>query len=292
VGALCGGRHTMAMSAHTWDDFQPVGLRSNVVDHVAMQDGRAMAKKQPLPEVLTPRTSKRMNVTPKHVMQPVGELTYFPVRGRAEPLRFILYYSGLAYTEHVVQPSDWPQLKPTTPNGLLPVFTSCDGEQICETLTIAQHLAGLSDVPGLLPADATAAAGAASLFAACFESPFIDLMPLTNMTLAAEAESELSGCVDKCVQALAGWTPQLQASAAFFGGAAPHYGDFGVLYAVEMLRTADSAIVEQLGSCWESWYAAMRALPGIDRYLQCRAKAMGGEIGFPGSRIATLPLDD
>ena len=60
--------------AHTWDEFEPVGMRYRILDKVALVDGRGLAKKDELPEVLTPRISKRMQVTPGHIMPPVGEL--------------------------------------------------------------------------------------------------------------------------------------------------------------------------------------------------------------------------
>src|SRR5512147_3210515 len=53
------------------------------------------------------------------------ELLYFPARGRAEQIRLMFALQGL--TLHENPASNWPELKPTTPFGLLPVFTErCD----------------------------------------------------------------------------------------------------------------------------------------------------------------------
>jgi len=278
--------------AHTWDEFEPVGMRYRIIDKVALADGRGLAEKQPLPEVLTPRTSKRMQITPGHVMPPVGELCYFAVRARAEPLRLMLHYAGLAYTNRVVQGSEWPDMKPTTPKGQLPIFIPEDEEEaIAETVDIAKHIAGVSHVPGLLPADASAAESAYAMFSAIMSgAPFDEIMMATNLKPAADVEPKLGSIVAECVKELAPYGKQLKAT--FFGGDAPHFGDFAVFYIVDLMRLNDAKVLETLGGGWPSWFDAMRKLPGIEAYLESRPKANGGEVGFPDSRMATLPLDD
>jgi len=68
------------------------------------------------------------------------KLIYFPVRGRAEPIRYILAQSGGKYEDVRVAKENWPQLKPTTPMGQVPVL-EVDGQQICQSMAIARYLA-------------------------------------------------------------------------------------------------------------------------------------------------------
>lgn len=50
------------------------------------------------------------------------KLVYFPVRGRAQALRYLCLDNGIALEEQVVGMADWAALKPKTPLGQLPVF--------------------------------------------------------------------------------------------------------------------------------------------------------------------------
>jgi glutathione S-transferase len=277
--------------AHTWDEFEPVGMRYRIIDKVALADGRGLAAKDPLPEVLTPRTSKRMQVTPGHVMPPAGELVYFGVRGRAEPLRFILHYAGLAYTNRQVEGSEWGDMKATTPRGQLPIFTPEDEEEpVCETADIAKYIAGVSNLPGLMPTDVAAAESAYKMMEMVMAGPSEQLMMATNLFPAADAETKLPSIVADTVKELAPIGKELKGN--FFGGDAPHYGEFGLFHVVDLLRVNDAKVFDTLGGGWKSWFDLMLKLPGIEAYLNARPKANGGEVGFPGSRIATLPLDD
>jgi len=50
------------------------------------------------------------------------KLVYFPVRGRAQALRYMCLDNDIALEEQVVQMGDWAPLKASTPLGQLPVF--------------------------------------------------------------------------------------------------------------------------------------------------------------------------
>merc|ERR1711982_261013 len=57
-------------------------------------------------------------------MAPKVKLTYFNLRGRAEPTRMLLAYGGIEYedcrvTPGFVDPTEWMALKPKTPYGSL-----------------------------------------------------------------------------------------------------------------------------------------------------------------------------
>lgn len=70
------------------------------------------------------------------------ELLYFPARGRAEQIRLMFALKGLPLRENPAE--NWPELKPTTPFGMLPVMTerSDDGEFVlAESGAIMRYLA-------------------------------------------------------------------------------------------------------------------------------------------------------
>eukprot|EP01125_Pyxidicula_operculata_P018112 TRINITY_DN640_c0_g1_i1.p1 TRINITY_DN640_c0_g1~~TRINITY_DN640_c0_g1_i1.p1 ORF type:complete len:213 (+),score=41.36 TRINITY_DN640_c0_g1_i1:737-1375(+) len=81
----------------------------------------------------------------KHTLK----LTYFDFGGRAEAVRLAFYIGGVEFNDHRIQVSEWPQLKPTTPLGSIPVL-EFDGKAIAQSNTILR-LAG--KLGGLYPSD-------------------------------------------------------------------------------------------------------------------------------------------
>ena len=66
-------------------------------------------------------------------------LIYFDVRGRAEPIRFVLEEAGENWEEQAVSLKEWDSNAPTTPFHRLPVY--CEGTmQIPETFAILSYL--------------------------------------------------------------------------------------------------------------------------------------------------------
>ena len=55
------------------------------------------------------------------------KLTYFNIEGAAEHVRLALLLSRTPFEDHRVAFPDWPAMKPTTPNGQLPIMTLEDG---------------------------------------------------------------------------------------------------------------------------------------------------------------------
>ncbi len=77
------------------------------------------------------------------------ELLYFPIRGRAEPIRLLFALAKVPYTNTAV--TNWPELKPKTPLGQLPVLVERDatGErQFAQSGAIIRHLARVFDLYG------------------------------------------------------------------------------------------------------------------------------------------------
>lgn len=77
------------------------------------------------------------------------ELFYFPLRGRAEPIRLLFALANVAYTNTGV--TNWPEFKPKTPLGQMPVLVERDGtseRQIAQSGAILRHLARVFDLYG------------------------------------------------------------------------------------------------------------------------------------------------
>lgn len=74
-------------------------------------------------------------------------LTYFDVRGRAEPIRVMLIDLGVEFDERRITMDEWPALKPTFLFGQVPMYE--DGE-VCihQSHAIYRHLARKYDLYG------------------------------------------------------------------------------------------------------------------------------------------------
>ncbi|CAL8094063.1 unnamed protein product [Calicophoron daubneyi] len=80
------------------------------------------------------------------------KLTYFNVRGRGEPIRFVLAATGTPFDDKRVEGKDWPALKPSIPTHRLPYLqlTSSSGDIVGyeESLAIARYLARKHNLMG------------------------------------------------------------------------------------------------------------------------------------------------
>ncbi|XP_012269130.2 glutathione S-transferase-like [Athalia rosae] len=68
------------------------------------------------------------------------KLTYFPIKGLAEPIRFLLSYGSVEFEDVRVNREDWPKLKPSMPFGQMPVL-EVDGKKINQSQAISRYLA-------------------------------------------------------------------------------------------------------------------------------------------------------
>jgi glutathione S-transferase len=89
------------------------------------------------------------------------EVVYFPVAGRAEPIRICLHMANAKWTDTDIQGSEWPAMKPTTPLGSLPLLkiseTNESGSVLssssfthCQSMALDRYAAKLA---GMYPMD-------------------------------------------------------------------------------------------------------------------------------------------
>ncbi|XP_076238997.1 glutathione S-transferase-like [Calliopsis andreniformis] len=71
---------------------------------------------------------------------PNYKLTYFPLKGLAEPIRFLLSYGGVDFEDNRFNREDWPKLKPEMPFGQVPIL-EVDGKKVCQSVAISRYLA-------------------------------------------------------------------------------------------------------------------------------------------------------
>nr|AVC05621.1 glutathione S-transferase sigma 1 [Heortia vitessoides] len=65
--------------------------------------------------------------------------SYFPVKALGESARLLLSYGGQDFEDKRVPPESWPEFKPSTPFGQMPVL-EIDGKKYAQSLAIARYL--------------------------------------------------------------------------------------------------------------------------------------------------------
>jgi glutathione S-transferase len=75
------------------------------------------------------------------------KLTYFNIRGLAEPIRLIFAAAGVEYEDNRIEKSQWPELKSTFEYGQLPVL-EVGGKRLAQSNSIARYLARKFELAG------------------------------------------------------------------------------------------------------------------------------------------------
>ncbi|GMS98980.1 hypothetical protein PENTCL1PPCAC_21155, partial [Pristionchus entomophagus] len=75
------------------------------------------------------------------------KLTYFDLRGRAESIRQVFAYAGVPFEDVRIERVRWPQIKPHTPFGQLPLL-EVDGEPIAQSAAILRFLGKQFELTG------------------------------------------------------------------------------------------------------------------------------------------------
>ncbi|GMT27464.1 hypothetical protein PFISCL1PPCAC_18761, partial [Pristionchus fissidentatus] len=78
------------------------------------------------------------------------KLTYFDLRGRAESIRQVFAYAGVAFDDVRIPRDKWPELKPQTPFGQLPLL-EVDGAPIAQSTAILRFLGKQFELTGKTP---------------------------------------------------------------------------------------------------------------------------------------------
>jgi glutathione S-transferase len=80
-------------------------------------------------------------------MPPTYKLTYFPLKGLAEPCRFIFALAGVEYEDVRIERDVWPEHKANYPWGSLPVL-EVDGKMLAQSNAILRYLGKTYNLAG------------------------------------------------------------------------------------------------------------------------------------------------
>lgn len=210
-------------------------------------------------------------------------LYYFPVRGRAEPIKLILAYAAVPHTFQSIPFADWPRHKEDEaicPFGQLPALQLPSGRIIAQASAILHYVAKIA---GVYPDDPETAAVAHMLqelsLDLIFINPLCNFFPPDSDNFAAKKEEYFTTTLPR----VATYATRILGSNDFFGGDSPHFGDFALFHYLDLSTFIESECLKSFPEL-TSWLLRMRHLPTIAEYLSRRENV---KAGFPGSLMAT-----
>lgn len=212
-------------------------------------------------------------------------LIYFPLRARAESIRFIARYCKLDVKDEIVELKDWPQVKPTMPNGAVPVLRKDDGNLLPESADIAFHLAEHPDVPADRKLLVDEEHKEMYLLTQGYPTRVLDIFnPLLNWFSRAEADPKIDESLPLAVDQMKKYDARLNESGGpFITGKQPGVGDLGVYHFVCNMQTLRSDCFQDFSPLWSEWQKSVAGLPGIKEYLAERPEIGTGKTGREGS---------
>lgn len=193
------------------------------------------------------------------------ELLYFPLRGRAEPIRLLFALAKASYTNTGV--TNWPEVKPKTPLGQMPVLIERDetGErQIAQSGAIMRHLARVFDLYGSDEAQKTRT----DFIAETANDWRTKFAPVQFASFMNTDKSVIEKYWADLPTTLALFD-RLLGDHDFYTGKSPTYADalvFDTLDGNANMKAESLAEFPRLGA----FLARFRALPGVAEYLANR----------------------
>lgn len=206
----------------------------------------------------------------------VSQLLYFPLRARAEPIRMIANYNGFKYTDKIVQFSEWADLKPTLPEGQVPVLVREDGTFMPETWKICKFVAENGTLPIVIDDEGIA------LLKESQNKPLSMCMPLLNFFPKSDIHDKLVDFLKSALKIFKNYETKLS-DKDFFAGSSVGIGDFAVFFLCGVIISLKGDFFEGFTDNFKNWITRMRELPGLKEYLDDRPKCGTGQIGKEGT---------
>lgn len=204
-------------------------------------------------------------------------LIYFPVRGRAEPIRLMLEELGVAYEDRLVASlADWARLKPETPFGQVPLLDE-DGVVISQSQAIIRHLARAHDFYGKSERERTLADIAEEAFAQAEDSYW---GPLWQKDSDAAIAAYVAGSLHETHARLE--RNLVRTGGEYWAGSALTFADFVAFKYLDMMAALHPASLQACPAL-NAFAARIASRPRVAAYLASgrRPRVIGFSIKGP-----------
>jgi glutathione S-transferase len=189
--------------------------------------------------------------------------------------------------DEVVDFVDWPTVKPTMPNGQLPVLRLPDGSLLPESIDIAIKIASDPSVAEERKLRVTEAD--MDLYALSQGIPSRELAmlnPVLNWFPKVDANVRLVDTLSDALEVCRAFEAKMDPEYRFIFGDTPGIGDLGLFHSVSNMVALKPDIFVDFSPKWKAWQENVSNLPGIKEYLEERPAIGTGYVGRPGSFAA------
>ena len=181
---------------------------------------------------------------------------------------------------------DWPahkQSRDIAPFAQLPTIQFPNGEVIAQSGAIVRYAAKLA---GIYPTKEIEAARADMLYEFAQDmnmiSAILNFWPVRSETYTVNHAAYFRN-FPSCCRTLIGLLDN--SDGAFFGGNAPHHGDFALFYVMDASLTVEPQCLDDFPNI-RAWMLRISSIPAISIYLQSRPPP--SKVGLCGSFINSL----
>uniref|UniRef100_A0A914EF00 glutathione transferase n=1 Tax=Acrobeloides nanus TaxID=290746 RepID=A0A914EF00_9BILA len=199
------------------------------------------------------------------------KLTYFPVRGLGEMIRFIFHYSNTPFEDNRIGGDDWQKIKSTTPFGQMPVL-EIDGKPLAQSFAITRYLArkhGLAGKDDWESAQLDAIADFGKDFSAELRPYFGVLMGRSEGNKDELYKTVFVPAIDKNIPILEKLLKD--SGSGFFSKSGVSWVDFYVASFTETLEGMAPEVVSKYSEILKH-KEKVYALPQLKKYLDSRPK--------------------
>jgi len=205
---------------------------------------------------------------------------YFPLRARNQSILMIAEHVGFEMEQAVVSMVQWGNVKPLCPNKQVPVLLVPNKPAMPESIDIAKYVA--ENGKKQIDVDKTMDLYEQSQQ----EGGLIMAMPLLNYFPKEESLKKAGEWAKQAKESYTKLDERLnQTAGAFFGGAKPGIGDFGIFHcytcAVNVIKPLGiEDFTAGLSDKWKQWVVNMCNDDAVKKVLKSRPKAQSGKVGM------------
>jgi len=195
------------------------------------------------------------------------KVNYFNSRGKAELIRMLLVAAEQKFEDVRIEKDKWPEIKATTPTGVLPFVETPDGKILVQSGAIARLLAKKFNFYGKNDDDYFNIERALAQLDDIF-SELIKVFFAPDDKKEAVTKDFVEGKGKNLIKNLAKFIEE--GKSGFFAGDSPTIADLALICSIEYLRFAGATLLQDNPEIEKHYTRTVEAMPLIKKWIADR----------------------